>query len=121
MLRIIPASGVTDAAEALGFFVAPHPLSESYAEDIQATAVRPNTQANPPGTGLLADGSDRTSSSINGALAALGSNIDRLYTQLAKPVAQHSKILVDLAELDWTSRAVVDSDGYVEQFGFVST
>ena len=102
-----------DAAPALGLPQDPDPLGTVYAGDVQSSAIRAATQANPEGTRFLAQGEDRTAAAYNRALSQLAGNADFLYTQAKSSVA-----VPTIVELDATAdaaRFTFDADGFLEQ------
>ena len=108
-------SGFDDAAGYFGFMRDPHPRATVAAGDIERAEVRPGVEANPEGTSLVADGSDRLPRSFNRSLLRLIRNADHLYALLTNSVAAPLVVDVDPTDPAWVARLILDADGNVEQ------
>lgn len=106
--------GFQDSAPIFGFPVHPHPLATVRAGQQGSAPPRPNLQQNPTGSGLLAFGEDRVSSSYNRALQYVSRNADYLYTQTSKAIAVPIVIEVEDTAF-WSGRLHFDADGNLDQ------
>jgi hypothetical protein len=111
--------GFDDTTFAFGLPRYPHPLATVLGADEAASPPRPDLQANPAGTKLLAFGEDRVGSSYNRALQVYGSNLDYLFHQLNKPIATPEIIEVSPGAF-WNPRVYLNADNELDQIDLSS-
>jgi hypothetical protein len=103
-----------DTTFTFGFPRYPDPKATVWSADEVQSPVRPDLQANPAGTGMIAFGEDRVGSSYNRILQILASNNDYLYTQLHRPIGVPEAIRV-LDDGFWAPRLHFNSAGELDQ------